>query len=465
MAAPLGAIFISETKMTVASDVSRVEYQGDGQTILFTVPFRFLLDGDIAAILRDGAGAEHLWVLNSDYALSGQGEEAGGQLTASTAPGVGEKLVIVRDVSLVQQTEFPENGPFPASASETAHDRAIMVAQQLAEALDRTLQLAVTTDAEVTAKLPSPDGGKVIGWDASGTALVNLDLAVAAIAEFVSGTAGLPGLRIAGDADTGIYSNAEDSLQVAVGGQAAASFRRGVAVLYSGDDPPSSDFAFSLRNEVPNAELDGTAIASLTYQAKSAEGDNQYFVQLEGHAANAANASLAGRYIIKLRDGPETSDQVEILDAKVTHAEAGVPFRYVSSIEASDLTNQSDFASVEKVGALIAEGAGQPFPLHLPLLGTVGDGTYPILTKTKHAFTINGVTLKAGAGSGTVALTKNGSNVAGLAALGATTSASDHTPAGNGTEGFPIDAAMAVVISGASGLSNLTIDIDAELTA
>lgn len=281
---------------------------------------------------------------------------------------------------------------------------------------------------------------------------------------FSGGTESAPGLYVSGDTDTGIFSTDSDTINIGVGGEARVKFQDGRTTFYSGASPSSTDFGFLLSNEIPNASLGSSALSSILFYGKSVEGDSQFFAQVEGRAEDPNNATLEGRLRITLRDGPTTGDQVEVLDAFVNRAEAGVPFRYISSIDAGDLTNSKDFASVEKVAAQIAAGVGAPFPIHVPLLGTVDNGTYPLVSKAKKPFTINGITLKSGAGTATVEIQKNGAAVTGLTALSVSSSASDHTPTGDSTEDFPIGAALSIVISSTSSLSNLTVDIDAELT-
>jgi hypothetical protein len=77
--------------------------------------------------------------LNSDYSLSGAGNNAGGTLTAAIAPLNGDQIYIERNVAAVQQTAYPFNAPFPAASHEKALDRLTMLSQQLLTNQGRTL--------------------------------------------------------------------------------------------------------------------------------------------------------------------------------------------------------------------------------------------------------------------------------------------------------------------------------------
>ncbi len=157
--------------MTVSSAQNKVSYAGDGSTTVFSVPFLFQANADITAILRDGQGVETTWVEGTDYTLTGAGNPSGGTLTATTAPGSGEKLTIKRVVPLTQETDYPEGGQFPAQSHEDALDRGTMADQQLQEQIDRAVKLKATS-ALSDIDFPEPGADKGVKWNAAGTELV-----------------------------------------------------------------------------------------------------------------------------------------------------------------------------------------------------------------------------------------------------------------------------------------------------
>lgn len=121
--------------MTISSSTASASYTGNGTTTAFTIPFYFLVDTDVKISKKNGAtGAITVLTLNSDYTLTGSGNQAGGTATLTVAPLGGttpDQLFIERNVAAVQQTAYPSNSPFPAASHEKALDRLTMLVQQL----------------------------------------------------------------------------------------------------------------------------------------------------------------------------------------------------------------------------------------------------------------------------------------------------------------------------------------------
>lgn len=151
----------------IASETARISSAGNGATTAFSVPFYFLDNSHIKAILLDANGVETTWVENTDYTLSGAGNPNGGTLTATTAPATGETLVILRNIPLDQQTDYINNDKFAADTHEDGLDRLVMIAQQLEERLDRSPQLKETS-SKTGVQMDDPEDGKVLVGDSSG---------------------------------------------------------------------------------------------------------------------------------------------------------------------------------------------------------------------------------------------------------------------------------------------------------
>ena len=133
--------------MTLASNLARVEYRGDGTRTEFPITFRFLDNLHIGVYtLNVVTQVETLKVLNSDYTLSGADRPAGGTLTFTTAPSAAEIIVIIRDVPYDQLINFRENDAFSANRNEFAYDKITMMIQQLDEVIRRGVLLKITSD-------------------------------------------------------------------------------------------------------------------------------------------------------------------------------------------------------------------------------------------------------------------------------------------------------------------------------
>lgn len=165
--------------MTLSTTANKVSYAGDGTTTSFAIPFLFLENAHIEAILRRADGVETVWVLNTEYTLTGAAAADGGTLTVDTSPtdytpASGETLVIRRVVPETQETDYPEGGAFPATAHEQALDKLTMLVQQHSEEIARAPVLPVSSSlADIT--VPEPGASELIRWNAAGSALETVD--------------------------------------------------------------------------------------------------------------------------------------------------------------------------------------------------------------------------------------------------------------------------------------------------
>lgn len=153
--------------MTISTTDSSIAYSGNGVTLAFAVPFRFLVDADLTVTLRSTAGVESTLVLNTNYTLTGANDDAGGTLTMVVAPAVGERLVIERIVGITQETDYPEGSNFPAEAHERALDRLTMIGQQLLRSISRCFQLPTSGTGNPVISSSASLANKFLTFDAS----------------------------------------------------------------------------------------------------------------------------------------------------------------------------------------------------------------------------------------------------------------------------------------------------------
>jgi hypothetical protein len=175
--------------MTVSSTTSRVNYTGSGGTGPFAIPFYFLDDADIRAItvlIADGTETE--LTVNVDFTLTGAGEAAGGELTLTDSLEATHTLVIFRDPSVLQETDWPVADPFPAESHERAADRLVMIAQRLTSLYNRAVRQPDGDTADIDS-LPAKvsRASKYLAFDADGnpvaTAGTSSDLVATPFAE------------------------------------------------------------------------------------------------------------------------------------------------------------------------------------------------------------------------------------------------------------------------------------------
>lgn len=131
--------------MTVSTTDSVIEYVSGGPA--FPIPYRFLQNSDIQAVLVRQSGVSETLVLGTQYTLTGAGSQSVGTLTSAYAAGVlatpGASLTISRVMDPVQPTDLRNQGRFLAETHETVFDRLTMLIQQGFAGLSRALKRPV----------------------------------------------------------------------------------------------------------------------------------------------------------------------------------------------------------------------------------------------------------------------------------------------------------------------------------
>src|SRR5574343_1382273 len=141
--------------MTISTTESRISYNGNGVTTVFSFPYRFLANGDLVVLSVSAAGVETTKVLTTDYTLTGAGDDAGGSVTMLVAPASGTRLIIYRDTDIVQETDYISGDPFPAETHERALDRLTMIAQEIGSGTDRSIKVPVGDSSSLSTVLPA----------------------------------------------------------------------------------------------------------------------------------------------------------------------------------------------------------------------------------------------------------------------------------------------------------------------
>lgn len=156
--------------MTIASPASSASFAGNGVTLSFPLPFRFVSNADVAVVLRHADGTETQLTETTDYTLSGAGEASGGACALASPPLPGQTLVFTRAPRILQETDYQENDAFPAESHEEALDLLTMICQALDERLGRAPLLPVSCGLRQPV-LTAPAPGRALIWNEAGTAL------------------------------------------------------------------------------------------------------------------------------------------------------------------------------------------------------------------------------------------------------------------------------------------------------
>ena len=239
--------------MTVQTTVHVWQHDGDGSTVEFDVPFRFLAAGDLVVQLADAAGTATIWVLGSDYAVTGAGSADGGLVTAAVAPAVGTKLTIERTTDRRQFSNYLEQDGFPKQTIENDQDRRAMVDQELGGKLDRALRIPTTDDLSVALVYPPQlvRRNRLAGFGSDGAAEISTYATLGLVDSIVSGAiAAQAGLGYAG-----LLTNV-GSLRSLSG---AAGIELDVAGYYTPGDPGGGRFVADI-SDTTTADDGGTCI-------------------------------------------------------------------------------------------------------------------------------------------------------------------------------------------------------------
>lgn len=162
--------------MTISSQISRNDYIGNNSTAIYAYNFKIFQNSDLLVTQRDLLNNETTLILNADYSVSGAGSANGGTITLVAGNlATGFSLTIRRVVSLVQNTDIRNQGDYFPEVIEDEFDKLTMADQQLQNNISQSLQLPETAPSSTfNPKLPVPVANMAIGWDSSGTSLVNI---------------------------------------------------------------------------------------------------------------------------------------------------------------------------------------------------------------------------------------------------------------------------------------------------
>jgi len=171
---------------TVQSTIDKKIYQGDNTSTVFSFPYNIYLTTDLAVYETvTSTSVTTQLTLNTNYtvtltAISGVTGAytatinlAGGSSPAG-ALAVGTQLTILRSLPLTQLINISDYSATPAATWNQALDRAIILTQQMQEQINRAILAPVNSTSNAGYSLPNPIPNGYIGWDATGTFLINI---------------------------------------------------------------------------------------------------------------------------------------------------------------------------------------------------------------------------------------------------------------------------------------------------
>ncbi len=320
--------------MTISSTLTKNSYSGNGSTTAFAYGFKIFASSDIKVYIRSSAGVETLKAEgtgSANYGISGVGASSGGTVTFVTAPASGETVVLIRDTSQVQSTDYVENDPFSSDDHENALDRLTMISQEMQEEMDRSFKVSKTstiTTPEFTDDA-STRASKLLGFSSDGNSLEATTGRVSSVTvSNVATSSGAPG--------TATASFTTSSGALALGIPVGQTGHAGVSMQYSTTTTDSDPGAGFIR-------LNNTSLNSATIMYVD---DSDGATDISAWVQSWDNSSSGSKGFITLAGNPNSSSPLVIfkVNGAVTDASGytKVPVAYVAG--STSITNSAEIS-------------------------------------------------------------------------------------------------------------------------
>ena len=281
--------------MTVDSTTNRVQENGNGVKVAFDFTFKALAVTDLEVYKVDTVtGISTLQTITTDYTATLNTVTDGGTVTYVVAPTATEQSLILRVLTIDQQTDIPTASNIAEVTLEDAYDKGIMVSQQIQEQVDRSLVLDVGSTAS-NISIPDPTANKALIWNSAGDNLTNStddyedQAANAAASASAAATSASNAATSASDAATSA-SNAATSETNAANSAASVNIASPTAskhgaLLFQNDDDDGYD-ALLTQGTSGQVLTSGGADAAPSWQ----DAGGGAWVELDTQAASASSA-------------------------------------------------------------------------------------------------------------------------------------------------------------------------------
>lgn len=179
---------------TIGATTPRIQYTATASQTVFTVPFEFLANADLAVYVNGT-----LKTLTTDYTLTGANTTGGGTLTFVTGRTAGEIVTILGNLAYSRNTnKYTKFGLLPAEVLEADFDALQVQSKQLARDGQFALRAPLTDTGTPDMALPvkSTRASKVLGFDSDGDPIASsstvtaMDAAVTAINTIAGASSG-----------------------------------------------------------------------------------------------------------------------------------------------------------------------------------------------------------------------------------------------------------------------------------
>ena len=150
-------------------------YAGTGLQTVFGFNFKVFQASDVLVVQTDASGNVTTLALTTNYSValnSNQDTSPGGSITLLVAPATGYSITLSSQVQALQGANLTNAGNFYPSVINNALDYLTILVQQLSTIVGNALRLPLGTSG-VSTTLPTPVGSTGLGWNSTGTAIIN----------------------------------------------------------------------------------------------------------------------------------------------------------------------------------------------------------------------------------------------------------------------------------------------------
>jgi hypothetical protein len=169
--------------MTIATEQVKVQYQGNGTTTVFAIPYPLVTPQNLSVTLYDSVNFGNVTpnpILNGDgtydFTFSGELDPAGkqeyiadNQITFNTAPPSNYRITILRGEPYLQDLALNNTLFNPPSLEGPGFDNCIFQTEQLAAGLGTCLQAPASDTTPMAPLLPQElRAGTILGFDQNG---------------------------------------------------------------------------------------------------------------------------------------------------------------------------------------------------------------------------------------------------------------------------------------------------------
>lgn len=162
--------------MTVSTTDRKIIHEADGNVKIFPFYFKVVDEDDVKVYFRDTDNTEVEQTTGFTKSLN-EGN-VGGDITFTTAPTDDYLVIIIREVTVTQETDYVEGSNLRADTLEDDFDKGIMLDQQHSEEIERCLKYPIS-DTATSAEIPNETerASKYLAFDSDGNPIASVGTA------------------------------------------------------------------------------------------------------------------------------------------------------------------------------------------------------------------------------------------------------------------------------------------------